>query len=146
MLVVQGVRARTGERGTGDRVNGDRGPLEMTLSRSEVLAARNGSTNGSIPSTSTPRRCEACGSELTKPSQKRACSSACGRVLGARVKGERKARRVGNVPTNGTRSPSQPATTTSQGTWAGVVSVLASLPNEVTGVTLAGGWTITRAT
>ena len=93
----------------------------MTLSRSEVLAARNGTEP-------TTRTCVKCGKPLSAR-QQRACSKACARSLGA---------------TSAKRAKSQRRGTTKPGPLA----FLDTLPPYVSSVSIEhGGWKVeaTRA-
>jgi hypothetical protein len=115
-------------------VPGDR-TLEMTLTRSEVLDARN-SENGSSPHVEV-RPCEHCGAPL-KASQARACSQRCALRLGrAAIEAKRPTtnKRPKTKPA-ASRAPSSPESTS-------LLDFLARLPLEVHAVEI-DGWRCTR--
>jgi hypothetical protein len=102
---------------------GDGGPL-TTLTRSEVLAARNG-TNGSTP-VEAPRTCESCGAPLADH-QKRFCSTTCTRTRpGSRSRPKKSAKATPKAePVNASKALSLGA-------------ALDAIPPDVTALEVAG--------
>jgi predicted nucleic acid-binding Zn ribbon protein len=101
--------------------------LYDTLTKSEIDQAR-GNGNGHAPSVVLERQCEHCSKPLS-PTQKRACSNRCARMLGAKRNRSAAAERRKRPPLN-------KATT--------LGDLLAVLPAEVSAVELNNGWRCTR--
>lgn len=121
----------------------DRGGIETTLTREQVLAARNGSTPTPVIDTLSTavdkptdqpaqRVCDACETPLS-PRQKRACSMECARQLGS------SARHQGKV----SQRPAASSAAASHGKQPDL-GFLDSLPAVVVSVVIEhGSWNLT---
>lgn len=126
-----------------------------TWSRTELLKARADdhppATNGTAPGARAPgppeRKCEVCGGRL-KATQKRACSRQCTARLGGAAtrgmaKGKPQARRKPVATASRERDDLLPNVTAPAHS-DGLVVLLASLPDAVVALELAGGWRCVR--
>jgi hypothetical protein len=125
-------------------LSGDRDPRPlMTLTKQEYDRARNGDTPSTNGNAASVRHCEVCNKPLSA-TQKRACSSACGRTLGARA--------TNKGPKTGSNGKAKSAHRLTPPTprieKADIVQVtewafLASLPDAVSAIEVAG-WRCVR--
>jgi hypothetical protein len=116
-----------------------------TLTKAEYEHFRGDASepNGSVPT----RHCEVCSAPL-KATQKHVCSPPCAgrlrvqRLGGTATKGKKKARTTDRV-SSGDKESAAPVTPAVHPD--GLLVLLASLPDDVVGIDLAGGWRVVRA-